>query len=450
MAAKSAKYPNQLRELIKQAGLTIKDVANESGIPLRTLFDYCRGDVPVPRKKLEDIAAVIGCSPYYLVPTMPRAGFDLLQSAKEQTDHWIPTGVLSNLDKLRRDLIVQMGELVTIAGISLLGPSEDILNPDAWERLLATLDKPSRTDEATLIHLETLTDTYWSLYRTAIAKMDLLSSVSGHLMTVTRLLKTHQPVAVQFRLCSIVSNAAQILGEIYYDMDKIENAKIYYRLAVQAATEVDNHALKATALGREGFLPVYQGQPSQALPLLKEAYTLAEGSTTGQTKAWIVMMEAEALARIEGKREACLSTLKKVDDVFYEGSVGLEDAPNRDDRKWTGFSQPTLIGYKGTCLLHLRQPEEARSMLLITLDTLPPGPTRRRSLVLADLALTYVQSQEIEEACKTATLALVYTAQSKSPRSLQRLKYFQKMLQPWRNLACVRRFSNAMKILDAA
>ncbi len=449
MAAEPAKYPNYLRKLIKEAGLTVKDVAEESGIPLRTLFEYCKGDIPVPRKKLEDIAAVLGCSPHHLVPSLPSRGLDLLQFTGEEVNHWMSTGVLTNLDKLRRDLFIQMGKLATVAGISLFGPSEDILSPDAWERLLATLDKPARTDESTLIHLETLTDTYWSLYRTAIAKTDLLSSVSGHLMTVTRLLKAHQPIAVQFRLCSIISNTAQILGEIYYDMDRIEDARNFYRLAGRAADEVDNRALKATAIGREGFLPVSLGKPYEALPLLREAYALAEKSTTGQTKAWVAMMEAEALARIEGKKEECLTMLKRVEEVFHEENTGIEEAPNKDDRKWTGFTQPTLIGYKGTCFLHLRRPEEARSMLLTTLDTLPPGPTRRRSLVLTDLALSYVQSREIEEACETATLALVYTAQSKSPRSLQRLKHFQKTLQPWRNLACVRRFANAMKILEA-
>jgi predicted transcriptional regulator len=40
MAAESAKYPNYLRKLIKEAGLTVKDVADESGVPLRTLFEY--------------------------------------------------------------------------------------------------------------------------------------------------------------------------------------------------------------------------------------------------------------------------------------------------------------------------------------------------------------------------------------------------------------------------
>jgi tetratricopeptide (TPR) repeat protein len=449
MTTESGKYPNYLRKLIKEAGLTIKDVAEETGIPLRTLFEYCKGNIPVPRKRREDIAAVLGCSPHCLVSPLPSRDLDLLQCTGEEVNYWMSTGVLTTLDKLRRDLFIQIGKLATVTSLSLFEPSEDILSPDAWERLLTVLDKPARIDESTLIHLETLTDTYWSLYRTAIAKTDLLSSASGHLTTVTRLLKAQQPLAVQFRLCSIISNTAQILGEIYYDMDRIEDARNYYRLAIRAADEVDNRALKATAIGREGFLPVSLGKPYEALPLLREAYALAEKSTTGQTKAWVAMMEAEALARIEGEKEECLTVLKRVEEVFHEENTGMEEGPNKDDRKWTGFTQPTLLGYKGTCLLHLHQPEEARSLLLTALDTLHPGPTRRRSLVLTDLALSYVQSREIEEACEMATLALVCTAQSKSPRSLQRLKHFKKTLQPWRNLACVRRFANAMNILES-
>lgn len=450
MAGVSAKYPNRLREVIKQSGLTITDVADESGIPLRTLFDYCRGSVPIPRKKLDNIAAVIGCSPHYLVPAIRGICPDSLQSSGEGNG-WLYTGVLSNLDILRRDLFVQVGKLTAAIGVSQFGSFEEILNPDAWERLLVTLDKPARIDEDALLHLETLTDAYWHLYRTALAKTDLLSNISSHLTTATRLLKTSQPIMAQFRLCSIVSNTAQILGEIYYDIDQIDDAKSYYRLAGSVAAEVDNRALQATALGREGFLPVYQGKAHEALPLLQNAFALAEKSTTGQTKAWITMMEAEALSRIDGKKNVCLSTLKKVDDIFHEEDcVSHEEAPNKDDRRWTGFDQSTLLGYKGQCLLHLHQPEEARSLLLLTLENLPPGPTRRRSIRLIDLALSYVQSQEIEEACEVATQALVYTAQSKSTGSLQRLKRFQKTLQPWQNLACVRRFSSVMKMLENA
>jgi hypothetical protein len=70
---------------------------------------------------------------------LPSRGFDLLQCTGKEMNHWMSTGVLTNLDTLRRDLFRQMGKLATIASISLFGLSEDILSPDAWERLLATL-----------------------------------------------------------------------------------------------------------------------------------------------------------------------------------------------------------------------------------------------------------------------------------------------------------------------
>jgi transcriptional regulator with XRE-family HTH domain len=72
MADDLSKYPNHLKKMIKQMGLSVKEVADESGIPLRTLFDYCAGKVPIPRKRLEEIALVIGCSPHCLVPAMQR------------------------------------------------------------------------------------------------------------------------------------------------------------------------------------------------------------------------------------------------------------------------------------------------------------------------------------------------------------------------------------------
>lgn len=68
MAGKSAKYPNNLKLAMKQAGFTVKEVAEETAIPLRTLSDYCAGNVPIPRKRLDELANVIGCSTSDLVP----------------------------------------------------------------------------------------------------------------------------------------------------------------------------------------------------------------------------------------------------------------------------------------------------------------------------------------------------------------------------------------------
>ncbi len=72
MAEDLSKYPNHLRKMIKQTGLSVEEVADETGIPLRTLFDYCAGKVPISRKRSEEIALVIGCAPHCLVPAIQK------------------------------------------------------------------------------------------------------------------------------------------------------------------------------------------------------------------------------------------------------------------------------------------------------------------------------------------------------------------------------------------
>jgi transcriptional regulator with XRE-family HTH domain/tetratricopeptide (TPR) repeat protein len=68
MVENTVKFPNNLRKIIKQAGFTVQEVAQETGIPLRTLFDYCKGNVSIPKKKREKLALIIGCSEHDLEP----------------------------------------------------------------------------------------------------------------------------------------------------------------------------------------------------------------------------------------------------------------------------------------------------------------------------------------------------------------------------------------------
>jgi hypothetical protein len=105
------------------------------------------------------------------------------------------------VDNLRRKILQQ---LLTSTNALIVVPREELLNLDAWERLSLALKDPYRTDNATLTHLEQLTNTYWDLFGGAIAKRDLLGSVSGHLATITQLLRASQP------LCSFKMNIIKI------------------------------------------------------------------------------------------------------------------------------------------------------------------------------------------------------------------------------------------------
>lgn len=99
MAGKSAKYPNSLKLAMKQAGFTVKEVAEETAIPLRTLSDYCAGNVPIPRKRLEEIAHVIGCSPSDLIPTFSELALNQTVSLEKQTKDQSTEQASPNVDK---------------------------------------------------------------------------------------------------------------------------------------------------------------------------------------------------------------------------------------------------------------------------------------------------------------------------------------------------------------
>jgi tetratricopeptide (TPR) repeat protein len=432
------KYPNRLRQTIDKCHLTVEEVAEGTNIPKRTLFDYCAGRVRIPKQRLEALADFLGYPADYLEPSTMNSF--LLQSEGKQADIvWRLTGVTNTLDGLRRKLLEQL--LYASGAMFITSTKDELVSPDAWERLSFVLNNPYRTDEATLTHLETLTNTYWELYRSAIAKTDLLSSASGHLLTVTHLLSSSQPEDVQKRLCCIISNTAQIVGEIYFDMNDVKTAGAYYNLAVEAAQAVGNHALQALALGRKGFLLIYTGEYEAALPFLQKSYSLAENTATGKSKSWIVMMEAEALSNLKRKKE-CLATLDKTIQVFDQ-----DRSATGEDKQWTGFTHSTRVGYAGICYLHLHLPHDAQPMLHTALEALPPGPTRRRSIILGDLATAYMQQNEIEEACKTATQALSYAAQTKSSRALEQLRRFQQEMNAFSKVSSVKKFNEYMRIV---
>jgi tetratricopeptide (TPR) repeat protein len=337
------------------------------------------------------------------------------------------------LDNLRRTILQQ---LLTSTNTLIVVPREELLNIDAWERLALALKAPSRVDSATTTHLEQLTNTYWDLYRSAIAKGDLLSSVSGHLVTLTQLLRTSQPLAIQSRLCSAASNTCQIIGEIYFDMNNVTTAEAYYNLAIEAAHEVDNDPLEALSLGKIGVLSVYRGAYNESLPILQRAYALAENTTTGKSKSWLKWKEAETLSGLQ-KKDDCIAAVHQAEEVFdQDGS-----SSTGEDRRCTG----PLIGYKGICYVHLHLPKEAQPLLLSALQQLPSGQARRRKAqILTNLALTYAWEEEIEEAYKVASQALLYAAQTKSSWAVSTLRNFQKEVRQWKDVYCVKKFNKLL------
>jgi len=287
MSVRAPKYPNRLREAIKHQGFTVKEVAEETAIPVRTLFDYCAGRMPIPRKRLELLAHTIGCPIGALVSSYADANSASLVQSEEES-----LGVLDVTRAVEKPVFstapLQSGEdqnecntsyfpqetgtvqvaegiegvnrreankkITDLAGGLLIVSSKNMLYPPLWERLARTLTKSFNVDEVTLQGLEQITRSYWQL-RASVGYRNLIGGFQGHLETVVQLLRCPQSTVSHKRLCAVSSEIAQRIGAINFDINDYSTARAYYKVSIEAAKESENYTLWAAGLGRMSFLP---------------------------------------------------------------------------------------------------------------------------------------------------------------------------------------------------
>jgi transcriptional regulator with XRE-family HTH domain len=321
-----------------------------------------------------------------------------------------------------------------------LGQATTLLTPShgqlffLWERLSRALAKPSSIDETTLQFLEMHTEQYWQArQRAAAASCDVLSYVRDHLQKVTLLLEGSLLPTIRMRLCSIASKTAQLVGELLLDMGNYEQGKQFHEASITAAQEACNQTLEAVAWGRTSLAWIYCNSVQDAWNCIQEAIHLV-GETSTPISAWLAAIEAEVEAR-RFDSVACFRALKDAEKI--EGqctSIG--------DMYMIRFDTSLLRGYQGVCfrrLYHSEDPQrttflsEAQRVLMEALASLDPTVIQRQPTFLTDLADTYIQQGEIEEACKRSIQAIKMATQIKLQKVVLRLLKLRQQLEPWKD-----------------
>jgi tetratricopeptide (TPR) repeat protein len=287
-----------------------------------------------------------------------------------------------DMDKKRRELL----HLLSVAGAALFLPFPDL----DWEKIEGALVKPSHLDEQVLGDLENICTYYWSLYKASSSKRIVLDGVLGQLKTFTGLLKDSHPTSLHTRLCALACDLSQLAGEIFFDSNEYDSAQSCYLFAASAAKEAKNYDLWACALVRHAFIAIYSGQPYDALPLLQGAEKLAHrGDAALTTRYWVAAVSAQAYAGT-GNLAACQKFLDLAEDA--------RDLEEVIDRGWLRFDGSRLPEERGACFVKLQEPELAFPALQKALKQYPT-PTRRRGMVLTDLATASLQQGNIDQAC---------------------------------------------------
>ncbi len=313
-----------------------------------------------------------------------------------------------------------------------------------WERLSQALARPSSIDETTLQFLETHTEQYWQArQRAAAASCDLLSYVWDHLQKVTLLLEGSLLPMIRMRLCSIAGKTAQLVGELLLDMGNYEQARRFHEASIVAAQEAHNRTLEAIAWGRTSLAWVYCDNIQEALNYIQEARRLIAEISVLPVSTWLAAIEAEIQAR-QLHSVACIEALEDaehIEDQHYPF----------EDRYLIHFDRSLLRGYQGTCFRHLYRPEDPQSVTFLSkaqhvlkeaLASLDPTLIQRQPTFLTDLADTYIQQGEIEEACKRVTQAASMATQIKLQKVIVRLLKLRQELEPWKDTQHVKTLDN--------
>lgn len=340
----------------------------------------------------------------------------------------MPEALAGENDMKRRELL----RLLSAGGSALvLSLAVD------WERVGGTIARPSLLDSAVIEDLAAINGRFWSLYLNASTKSAILDGVTGQLKTLVRMLREPHTEQLHRRLCELVSDLAQLAGEVHFDRREPDLAASCYTFAAQASREARAYDLWSCALVRHAFLPLYDEQYAEALPLLKEASQLAaRGDLQLPTRFWAAAVEAEAQSG-SGHLADCQRALEIALGVTAITAVGPA---------WTRFEASRLPALRGACYVRLAQPDLAIPALHEALRQFEK-PGRKRGMVLLDLAKAAVQGQEIDQACSYLDQVVEIVEMGSSGFLKKGIVGVRNQLQPFASAAPVRLFDQRVQTL---
>lgn len=402
-------HPNRLRALLREAGLTIREVHRETNIPESTIYYWAAGHGVIPKEERMTLARVIGCFPHDLAPN-----YDMLELHHEN----VFSGWGREMLIKRRELL----QLLAIAGGTLLTSDID------WDRIEASVMRPLHIDAALVSDLETINSHYWSLFMTASPKSSVLDGVLGQLKMYIQFLKEAHATQTRRRLCALASGISQLAGEIFFDLHDHDTAQSCYLFAASSAKEANAYDLWASALVRYSYLPIFEERYENAVPLLEHAEVLARrGDSALPTRYWTAATHAEAESGI-GNLKACQSAFERAHNV----STLTEKSP-----AWVRFDASRLPALQGACYVRLEQPDLAEPVLKQALQQ-SAKTSRRRGMVLSDLALSALQQTDVEKACAYTEEVVTLTASSASGFLRNSVLKIQQQLTPFASIEAVR------------
>jgi tetratricopeptide (TPR) repeat protein len=239
-----------------------------------------------------------------------------------------------------------------------------------------------------------------------------LEQLRSHINDVEHLLRHTIIPQHRAQLAAALADASTLAGWDALDSGSVGQAWAHHEQAKTAARESGSAALLAHATGQQAFILIDIGHTSDALVLLQEAQSIADGAPR-LLRAWLAAALGEGYAAV-GDRDGALRAFDQADALLPAETTHPELA-------FLFLGGSHLDRWRGNVLAQLGEPE-AIDQLTGVLAASPPDFVRARAAVHVDLAYAHAQAGARDEAQAHARQARRLVSQLGSVRLRRRLQ----------------------------
>lgn len=341
--------------------------------------------------------------------------------------------------KLARVLGVDQGRLAT-----LLSEVETTEYAPSTDHLLAVLAGRHRVDVATAHRLHDRVRALASAYETQ-PSTSLLADASETHAYLTILLSGASDETAVAALREAVTASAALLGQLTWDASGRRDGAATMKFCEQAiatAQASGDPVSEANAKLRIGFVHLYGDQERRDPRRGQSAAEAASDAcqTTSPAVAGLASLHvAEALAMQNEYRqtEQALGAAERYFGRVSADDVGLEH-----------FSASQYGRLSGSCYLSLNNPGRAQEILQQTEQALLDRP-KSRSLVLGNLALSFIRQRDLDGATSTLHRAIDLVEETRGSGGMSVVFAAGRELYPWRHEPAVQDVTDRLLALMA-
>ncbi|MEU8271523.1 XRE family transcriptional regulator [Sphaerisporangium sp. NPDC049002] len=274
---------------------------------------------------------------------------------KPPSDPSVDGGEEEDENVLRRTLLQLIAGNTVMLNESVLGAADSIRRR-MDETLVSTTVSPAMLD-----HWEEAAASFGRQYMNT-PPLRQLCDVLLEFSTVRQAMERHQPMDLQERLCALAARLSGLAGIIMIDLGDQRMARSFFRTSRSAADETGDRALRAWVTAREALVPLFYGDPREALNLAKKSRDMA-GQTPCAAKAMAPVVEARALSMLanSGGKKDVVDQAKRA--LSRARAAFAQMTPAQQEDTVFGYTERQLYFHQGDALTRLGQTIEADLIL---------------------------------------------------------------------------------------